>query len=174
MALETLKTGYPGITNSFGGVLAETCAICLDDQGHSSGVSLSVNGDVSGEYAVDWGFVITEQMRRCYRDSEFTTEHGAYAIAFLVVSNLTDLTIAERSWKGPGFDYWLGKSNGGLFQDKTRLEVSGLRAGTIQQVNTRVNQKLRQVTPSDAIAPAYIVVVEFSQPMSKVVMKCQK
>ena len=89
----------------------------------------------------------------------------------MLVRTLTDFTVIERSFKGPGFDYWLGHDDG-LFQGKARLEVSGIRNGTEAQVNQRVKEKLNQITPSDHTGlPAYIVVVEFKQPQSRVVKK---
>jgi hypothetical protein len=41
--LVKLGEGLPAITPSFGAALAEACAICLDEQGHSQGVEISVN-----------------------------------------------------------------------------------------------------------------------------------
>jgi len=59
-----------------------------------------------------------------------------------------------------------------LFQDKARLEVSGIRKGGSSRLGARVTQKLNQVTPSDGLLlPAYIVVVEFGTPKSQVVKK---
>ena len=104
-----------------------------------------------------------------------TTEHAAYGVAFLLIRDLTDHTIIRISRKGTGFDYWIGReeSEDGLpFQDKARLEVSGIRRGNSADVNARLRQKLSQVKPSDHLGiPAYIVIVEFGIPSSKVVRK---
>jgi len=112
-------------------------------------------------------------MIRCYNDEESTTELGAYGVAFLLILDLTDYTIIKRSRKGTGFDYWLGKAqeNEELpFQNKERLEVSGIRSGDNSRVKARVNEKLKQVQPSnDTALPALIVVVEFSAPLSQMV-----
>ena len=73
----------------------------------------------------------TDQARNCYNDRQFAAELGAYGIAVLLVERLTDLTVVERSRKGTGFDYWLGPKGRAqpLFQDKQKLEVSGILAG---------------------------------------------
>ncbi|UBF26677.1 hypothetical protein K9N68_01325 [Kovacikia minuta CCNUW1] len=117
---------------------------------------------------------ITDQMLRCWNDQEYTTEQAAYGVAFMLVRRLTEYTVIERSRRGTGFDYWLGHSNqpGALpFQNKVRLEVSGIRKGEDSRIKARVKQKLDQTNPSDGALPAYIVVVEFSKPRSVMVQK---
>ena len=96
-------------------------------------------------------------------------EYGACGIAALLVDSMTEYTIIERSQKGPGFDYWLGKkgTNTPLFQEKARLEVSGIRKGESSGIEARVRQKEKQITPSDGSLPGIIVVVEFSSPRAR-------
>ena len=114
-------------------------------------------------------------MRRSWNDAEYTTEQGAYGVAILLVLGLTEYTVIEKARKGPGFDYWLGRaedSEGLPFQNVSRLEVSGIRSGDDSFVRARVNEKLKQVAPSDSSdLPAYVVVVEFGSPLSQVVKK---
>jgi hypothetical protein len=99
------------------------------------------------------------------------TERGASAIAFLLMLQLTDYTVIERSRKGTGFDYWLGHKDDMIFQRAARLEISGILSGTAQTVDTRVAQKKKQTRRSDGALPAYIVVVEFGAPTAKVVQR---
>ena len=40
-----------------------------------------------------------------------------------IVASLTDYHIVQRSYKGTGFDYWLGLKKDPLFQNAARLEV---------------------------------------------------
>jgi len=173
IALAKLGEGLPAITPSFGAALAEACAICLEEQGHSQGVEISVDGDFRATFKLYWEN-ITDQMLRCWNDREFTTEQAAYGIAFMLINRLTDFTVIERSRKGTGFDYWLGvedNTNELPFQNKVRLEVSGIREGDDRRIKARVKQKVDQTKPSDGIFPAYIVVVEFSKPLSYMVRK---
>ncbi|BDA74130.1 hypothetical protein CAL7716_082960 [Calothrix sp. PCC 7716] len=95
-------------------------------------------------------------------------------IAFLVVRELTNLTVIERSAKGTGFDYWLGALEPDEelpFQNRVRLEVSGIRSGDSSRVKARVKQKKEQTKPSDGQYPAYVIVVEFSTPISTFAIK---
>ncbi len=173
LVLTDLAQGLPAITPAFGAVLAEACAVCLDEQGHSQGVEIRVSGEFNAKFKLRWQ-TVTSQMLRCWNDEEFTTEQAAYAIAFLIIRQLTNLTVIERSSKGTGFDYWLGTidTQGAVpFQNKVRLEVSGIRKGDSSRVKARVKQKKKQTKPSDGKYPAYIVVIEFSTPLSFVVKK---
>jgi hypothetical protein len=53
-----------------------------------------------------------------------------------------------------------------------RLEVSGIRKGNRAQINARVKQKTEQTRASDVQGlPAYIIVVEFSRPISVISAK---
>lgn len=168
LVITDLSQGLPAITPSFGAALAEACAVCLEEQNHSQGVAITVDGDFKAKFELYWQ-PVTEQMLRCWNDEEFTTEQAAYGIAFLILRELTDLTVIERSRKGTGFDYWLGYLDTDEelpFQDKVRLEVSGIRKGNLARVKARVKQKKEQTKVSDGIFPAYIIVVEFSTPLS--------
>jgi hypothetical protein len=174
LLLTELAKGLPAITPEFGSVLAQASAVCFEDQNHQNGVELGVEGTYQAKYRVFWQEV-TDQMRRNWNDIDKATEHGAYGVAFLLISDLTEYTIADTSRRGTGFDYWLGKkeNNNGLpFQNKARLEVSGIRKGTDSIIASRVKQKLEQVGVSDSTSlPAYVVVVEFNTPVSQVVKK---
>lgn len=172
--LQSLNQGLPAITPAFGAAIAEAGAICLTDEAHEPGVILEVEGEFSTRFQLNWQ-PATEQARRCWNDEEYTTEQAAYGIAFLLILQLTDLTVIERSRKGTGFDYWLGNQNSTAtlpFQRMARLEVSGIRKGNRGQINARVKQKTEQTRASDAEGlPAYIIVVEFSRLISVISAK---
>lgn len=174
--LNTLQGGTPGITPAIGETFAEAAAVCLEDQKHSSGVGINVNGDFSEAFAIAWDET-TDQMRRSWADLQFATEMGAYGVAVVLLHELTELTVVERSRKGTGFDFWLGIKNEiakTLFQGKARLEVSGILNGDENTIRSRVRQKLRQTNRSDGSLPALIVIVEFSMPCSKVINKWKR
>lgn len=171
LALSDLKSGIWSLTQHFGGTLGEACSVCLEDQGHTNGAEMNVDGDYSEVYELHF-IDVDEGMKKCYADIEDATELGACAIAILLIRDLTPYTSCERSRKGTGFDYWVGDGSGLLFNKKARLEVSGIRSGSATDIRSRVNQKLRQTDRSDgSLLPAVIVVVEFSAPRSQVEKK---
>ena len=115
------------------------------------------------------------QMRRCWNDDEVATEHGAYGIATLLIPRITNLQIVERSKKGTGFDYWLGSATetATLFQNKARLEVSGIRTGPdATYCGARPQEIGDKLRISDAALSAVVIVVEFSGPQSRVAKRC--
>jgi hypothetical protein len=170
------KPERPGWSLTFGATCAEAAAVCLDDQGHPEHVVLQIDGIRTSAIELQWN-AIDDTIRRFNADQEVATEYGAYGIAALIMPRLTNLTIIERSVKGKGFgfDFWLGSIEGTdtLFQRKARLEVSGIRKGSETLIQSRVNMKLRQISPSDTVAPGYIAVVEFGTPKAQIAEKCR-
>ena len=170
LILGRLEMGLPGITPAVGRTYAEACAICLESQGHASGVSLGISGTVDVVRRITYP-VIDNQMRKCWQDEEVTTERGACGIAMLLTTDYTQYTVVEVSKKGTGFDYWLGDPDSFPFQRKARLEVSGIRNGNDSTIKARVSKKIKQSSKSNEHLPGYVVVVEFSKPLARMVEK---
>jgi hypothetical protein len=172
--LQRLGDGTLGLlTSACGTVMTEAAAVCFEDRSHKSGVRLRLSGIDQKQYIIVWPNV-TEAQQRSYNDISWATEMGAYGVAILVISDVTRKTVIERSKKGTGFDYWIGDANAdddALFENKCRLEVSGILEGDDSAVAARVRKKALQVKPSDHLAPAYIAVIEFGQPKAQVEMK---
>jgi len=84
LTLQSLSQGLPAITPAFGAAIAEAGAICLTDETHEPGVVLTVEGEFSTRFKLDWQ-PVTEQTRRCWNDAEYATEQAAYGIAFLLM-----------------------------------------------------------------------------------------
>ena len=175
LKLDTLREGLPTLTERFGSFLAEAGLYCLELGGHRSGVKLTVKGSENDIFSVFWEGHMTNKMAYSWGDLEEAVEYGATCIAILLTIKKTNYTTVVRSVKGTGFDYWVGDENDDHdlpFQGKARLEISGIRKGDDSLVNRRVNVKIQQTNRSDHTGfPAYIVVVEFSNPMSKFVEK---
>jgi hypothetical protein len=81
--------------------------LCLEGQGHKSGVPLTVQGAFQTTFHLLWSMDVTEAMRRYWNDPDEAAEQGAYAAALLLLRALAGLTVLERSRKGTGFDWWL-------------------------------------------------------------------
>lgn len=173
ISLNELESGLPGINRICGSFLCDASRMCFDNQNHVSGIKIILEGISNAECKVVWTGEIDEQSRRTWNDTQEMTEYGACGIAILLILRLTEYTVIERSKKGTGFDYWLGYKNAELpFQNSARLEISGILKGDRLTFNSRVNQKLRQTFPTDYTElPAYVVVVEFSEPKAKTVTK---
>lgn len=151
---------------------SQAASVCLDYQNHSPGVRFKVDGDLSAEFQLFWK-PVTQQMKDSCYDLQYATEAGAYCLAILMIQKLTDYKVIRQSQKGTGFDFWLGaKEDDYPFENKARLEISGILKGNQNLINQRVSQKTDQTKPSNGLKiPAYIAVVEFGTPILKVVKK---
>jgi len=112
-------------------------------------------------------------MRRCFNDSGYATEHGAYAIAILLAELITGWTVVERSEKGTHIDFWMGEDNEEElpFTNKVRLEVTGIRHGDDAAIAARMKEKWTRLTGTVHSLPAMVIVVEFGLPVSEVQQK---
>ena len=160
----------PGISPTVGAAFAEAAGVSLERSKHVPGTSLSLDGDASHQLPVDWELDDPELSRRSWGDPDVAAEWGAYGIAALLVDKATRCTIAERSRKGTGFDFWLRdkKGDGVLFQDAGRLEVSGITRGSRRTLKRRVRAKEKQIQRLGSCMASIVAVVEFSEPQSYV------
>ena len=142
--------------------------MCLESQGHDPGVQLAVRGDCDNSYSLTWQ-PVTAQAQLSWNDPGYATEKGAEGIAISLAKAEFGYSIIRQSWKGTGFDYWMGEASAEGFTDKAGLEISGIRKGDDQAIRARVRQKLRQASQSgDAGLRTYAVVVEFGRPIAEV------
>ncbi|HEV7165620.1 MAG TPA: hypothetical protein VGO35_09550 [Gammaproteobacteria bacterium] len=167
--LKDLDGGMPGITASRAKTMHEAAAVCLNHNSHTPGTEISIKGDISVKDSLSW-IPPTTQTLKSWADLQEATEHGAYGVAALLVKELTPLTVIERARKGTGFDYWLGPKENStpMFQEKSRLEVSGILVAEGNSVNQRVSTKISQVNSVPSSIKALVVVVDFGLPLSHV------
>jgi hypothetical protein len=162
--LRRLGEGFPCLSPESGSRLAHAAAICLEERKHPIGVMMGVTGYCVTSFSLIWPET-SEHLRREWSDPREATECGATGIAILLVCALTDYQVVQRSWKGTGFDYWLGLQADFMLQKAARLEVSGMRMADSKKVEARLRQKLKQTERSrNTGLPAIVVVVEFGKP----------
>jgi len=166
LRLSSLTDGMPGLTPALGGSLAEAAAVCLEEQGHGTVVSLTVEGHFEEVLALERA-PVDEQMRNSHRHEETATENGACGIAIAAVCEMTGLTVLRQSSRWTGVDYWLGPKEAELFQDSLVLEVSGIRKGGDHSIRGRVRQKAVQMKKWGLEPPGLVAVVEFSRPVMR-------
>ena len=133
---------------------------------------MQVKGDSETVFQVFWKNKITEQTRTAWNDTQELTEYGAMGIAVLLIVEMIEFAVIKRARKGEGVDYWLGhKSDKIPFQNKARLEISGILEGTESKIKARLKQKTEQTNLINSELPTYIVIVEFSKPVSHLEQK---
>ena len=153
-----------GLSVRAGGFLAEAASVCLDSHSHPVEIPFSVEGVIAESYELTR--LTTDALSAAsFADMQETVEYGAMGIAVALLHDQKGWKV-KRSWKGTGFDYWVGaEGDSQPFQDLARLEVSGSLKGTHIDLQTRLKQKLDQTNVSAGLGlPAYAVVVGFSDP----------
>jgi hypothetical protein len=173
MDLSDIKNGFPGMSRAICIHCYEACMVCLHKNKHNDGVLLDLQGDITAKIELNWEDYFDEQIDKAWQDQEYSTEHGAICISAMLVKMCTEYTIIERSIKSTGFDYWLGKKSDIPFKNSARLEISGIFKESEQNnLDKRLKRKKKQVTQSDSMPlPAYISIVEFSNPKAVFVKK---
>lgn len=171
--LNDISQGLPGLTKTSGEHLYEGCVVCLSRHNHSnSSTAFTVYGEENINCTLTWNNIFDEQLERTWADQNVATESAAVCLSILLTLKLTKFTIIQRSAGKNGIDYWLGEKDDFLFQNKARLEVSGIFTGTEKDLLARFKSKSKQTEKSDYLKlPAYVGVVEFSKPMAKFGMK---
>lgn len=166
--LNELGTGqHHFLTVAAGLNFAHAASVCLESQSHGITSPVGTEGYFMRDYTIT-RLRVTDQMKRTWNDDEYTTEQGAYGVAFIVASKEMKVKAIEKSKKKSGIDYWLGDKEGFLFQEKVRLEVSGIRKGNDYQFQKRFDDKMTQSKKSDRTRlPALIIIIGFDGPRIK-------
>jgi hypothetical protein len=169
--IDDLKVGLPAITPVMGAMLAEALMICLYRNGFESGINIGVENEKEDliDFEINWNDDVDIQIDNSWKDQVMATEFGAVGLSVLLVSQLTNYTVVQQSYRSTGFDYWLGIKNdeNGSFMNTARLEISGIFNGGKSVVKQRVKLKIAQTDTSDYMnLPAYISVIEFSVPFA--------
>jgi hypothetical protein len=169
-----LNKGLPTVTEKFCQMFAETAIFCLQHNSHKSSHCVldcinNINADDT--FKLIWPEP-DKRINDTYNDLEEATEYGATGIAILLSIKLTKYSTVLRSYKTTGFDYWLGDKTDSLFQEKARLEISGILNGNDTQFNTRIKQKFKQTNTSDNSGlECFVSVVEFGKPKASFLSK---
>lgn len=166
----------PGMNKAWGAVFAEVASVCLEKNGHGLEAKLIVEGDCSDVFVVVREKP-TQDAMNFNNDDQRSAEFGAYGMSALLAPKLIKMTLVKASQKGTGFDFWIGpidenSKENSYFQNKARLEVSGIMNGSRSNVQSRVKTKLKQIEPTDNTPyPGFVSVVEFGQFLMVLVKK---
>lgn len=149
--------------------MAEAGAIAFENQSHESGVELLVDGPRSEKFTLTWD---APDARGDWPEMRELANEGAVAVALSLVFEMTDFEVIRQSRIGTGFDYLLGYQENHPSYDSdnflaARLEISGIKNGTTNEIAQRVRDKMKQTNASDSLGlPAYVALTEFSKPVA--------
>jgi len=127
-----------------------------------------VRGDIEADFRLIWEKT-DASVYASWANLEEAVEEAAYAIAILTVWSTTAYTVISQSEKGSGVDFWCGEKQADFpFQNKMRVEVSGILRGSMGRINTRIKEKIIQAKAGfESPVPFIIIVTEFSRPLVK-------
>jgi hypothetical protein len=174
------EPGMPGLTTARAISFVEAATVCFETNGHCESAKVSVSvakpnqmRDESVTEDLQLKFPrASKQVHSTNKDLQDAAEEGACAVAISIVQRLFSLRVLERSYKGTGFDYWIGREESEGLQGMERLEVSGILAGDHSEIKRRVKRKLDQVAAGserNRSLPQCVVVVEFSLPQTRII-----
>ncbi|MBZ5563618.1 MAG: hypothetical protein LAP13_14510 [Acidobacteriia bacterium] len=125
--------------------------ITLSDNGTGSEAELSWNNPGS-------------RAEGAWANTDDATEAGAYSCVIAGVELIRNLFAVRRAEKGTGADYYIGPIGSGEddLEDCLRLEISGIDAGTHDEVAKRLRAKIRQALSGNSNLPALAGVIGFS------------
>jgi hypothetical protein len=172
--IETLADGIDVIQEDTVGFYRYNCMVCFHDNGHLSGVNLSVSYE-RAEHAFDvvWSGTVTDEIARSYaRNLIKAADHGAVAIALLLIREITAYRTVELASLGSTIDYYLSNKNTDddlIFNHTARLEVSGIvTENSGNTIKGRIKKKINRLK-SERDLPDIICVVEFGKPCAQMV-----
>lgn len=171
MDMRDLSAAGPMLHSSARAAFGASASRCLRQNRRHGPITLRLeHGGTTSSLSVQT-HNITSALLATYNDLQDATEHGAYGIALLSAARALGATVAERSFKGTGFDFHLHPPGAGatsdpddIFADKWALEVSGILKGDASKVTERLREKRAQVADAAQLTTTLVAVVEFSEP----------
>lgn len=168
--LDDLKSGQPGLSPKAAAFMVEAAVVCLELNGHQSGVLLEVEGSYLETFQLYWTDKIDLRIINSWKDRKEAAEYASTAIALLLMIALENLVSKVRLEQSDEADYALQKKQ--VHKVVALLEVSGLFIETPSNtISARVNSKqvkLNKSRQKKQFETVFIVVTEFGQPATKI------
>ncbi|MEM8528020.1 MAG: hypothetical protein AAF806_18110 [Bacteroidota bacterium] len=171
--LYELANRVSGITEVVGNFFAEAAQVCLELNGHQSGVEVLLEGIYEESIRLEWERELNKETLLSWKDEKEATEYGATAIALLLVLHFGNYEFAERSPQFALGDYYLKSAplENTDNRDEAFLEISGIfKVNKGNTISIRVGQKKKQLKNKPIKEETVLIaVIEFSTPQAKIV-----
>jgi hypothetical protein len=164
LRLDALHERHVGLTRSLSGTFFEAAAVCLNRH-HQSPTVLAISSDGgASQCEVDFPEPDARTLAAWANDID-TTESGAYGVCLAAVEVEENLVAVRRAETLTGADWYVAPVGSRVddLENCFRLEVSGIDAGSIGAVKTRLKQKLEQAKRGSSNLPAIATVVGFKE-----------
>lgn len=164
LLVEGLHERHTGLTASLGGVFFEAACVCFSRH-HDSPIDVEVRRK-DGNSVCELAFRVPgERERAAHANTIDATEQGAYGVSLAVVEEVESLVAVRRAETLTGADWYVGPAGAPAedLESCYRLEVSGVDAGSLSAIETRLSQKAKQTRDGKSNLPAIASVVGFKQ-----------
>jgi hypothetical protein len=142
----------------------EAASVCLARH-HNTPANINVSSGSKNSKHQVWFLTPDQRMLNAWANDIDTTEFGAYGVALAAVETTEGLVAMRRAETLTGAD-WYVVPIGEAVEDLEachRLEVSGVNAGGLTDVEARLRQKLEQTRRGRSNLPAIAAVVGFKE-----------
>lgn len=171
--LYQLSSRISGVSKAVGDFLAEAAHICLEMNGHQSGISVNVSGHYNENVRLIWNKKLDKDSVSSWRDIKEATEYGATAISLLLITHFGKYKFVERLPQLSIGDFFLKRAtlNSNNCMDEAFLEISGIfKATSNNTISIRITQKRKQLNRKYiGDYTVLISIIEFSTPKAKIV-----
>jgi hypothetical protein len=163
LPLKDMHLRHWGLTPAIATNNFEAAAVCLSRHHVSPTTVIIENGSLVAETNVEWD-TPNARILGAWNNAIDATEMGAYACVIAAMELTKGLLAVRRAETGTGVDYYVGPPGSGQddLENCSRLEVSGVDAGTGHDVQQRLLRKVEQARRGDSGLPAIAGVVGFA------------
>lgn len=157
-----LSQRHFGVTESIALVYEEAARVCLGRHYQSPQQMVLRDENKELNCSVEWADV-DPRTNQAWANRDDATRDGAYGIALAAIELSRGLVAVRRAETRTGSDYYLGLPGESPedLEASVRLEVSGMDAGTLSAMGTRLRQKIAQAEAGNSNLPAIATVVGF-------------
>jgi hypothetical protein len=162
LKLEELHLRHPGLTEALCRSYAEAAFVCFSRH-HEPPVTLSLEREDNHVNQVVNFPVPGDRIRNAHANEIDATEMGAYGVSLAAVEAVAGLVAVRRAETLTGADWYIahGDTNIDDLEECIRLEVSGVSAGTSNDIKRRLREKITQAARGKSNLPAMAAIVGF-------------
>jgi hypothetical protein len=161
--LESMHDRHRALTEAIASTYREAASVCLSRHHVSPALIMLSDNGTECEAELCWNMPDPRTVG-AWANTVDATEAGAYGCVIAGVEHLRNLFAVRRAETGTGADYYIGPISSGEddLEDCLRLEISGVDAGTHDDVAKRLRAKIRQAQCGNSNLPALAGVIGFS------------
>ena len=158
-----LHPRHPGLSAAVCMALSEAAEVCLARHHPPPDTRFSVDCRGSRTSVLLRWQGPDDTAKRAWNNRDDATRDGAYIVSVAVVEAELGLVAVSRAQTRTGADYYVAQPDARDLEGAYRLEVSGVDAGDLREIRSRLRKKEKQARQGKSSLPAYAIVVGFRE-----------